>query len=344
MSAVRFVSVIVMLSTGICHADDTKAETPKNDPQVRDAIRRSLPYIRQNGVRWMKQRKCVACHRISFQVWSHRVAERAGLAVDAKTVDQWAKWAIDWRHWMQPKRKTNEIAASTANVETMAQLILGHNAGSPPDSEVPEWAQRFRDHLLRTQQKDGAWKPNGQLPLQRRPLLETAEVSTMWAMLALQSPGLSSEETATAIDRATKRLASAKPGVSTEWWATRLLVMQKLGRKNDLLKTRTKLLSLQNPDGGWGWLHAEKSDAFGTGLAIYALSRLESERPDAAITQAREHLLKTQQKNGSWSVPSSRKKDKRAIRETSRFWGTTWAVIGLAESLPAGKSITQRAE
>ena len=63
------------------------------------------------------------------------------------------------------------------------------------------------------------------------------------------------------------------PAVSSEWYAMRLLIEKKFGDPKQVEAIREQILAAQQPDGGWGWLWADKSDAFGTGISVYALSQ-----------------------------------------------------------------------
>ena len=93
------------------------------------------------------------------------------------------------------------------------------------------------------------------------------------------------------------------------------------------------LASVQGADGGWGWLSADESDAFGTGVALYSLARggLASDHP--AIARARQYLIQTQTAGGSWPVKGTKKNKAQQIEPTATYWGTCWAAIGLAETL-----------
>jgi squalene-hopene/tetraprenyl-beta-curcumene cyclase len=126
------------------------------------------------------------------------------------------------------------------------------------------------------------------------------------------------------------------PGKSTEWHAVKLLLQP--GNKS----LRGELLKLQQPDGGWGWRTGEPSDAFGTGLALYALARSGLPASDGDVRRAITFLQTTQRPDGAWPVPSTRARDKNKVNATASYWGTAWAVIGLLESqmpptsVPAG--------
>src|SRR5207237_1376408 len=62
--------------------------------QVRKAVARSLPFLEKEGLAWMAQRKCIACHHGPFLLWSHNEARRRGFAVDAKKVAAWTDQAL----------------------------------------------------------------------------------------------------------------------------------------------------------------------------------------------------------------------------------------------------------
>ena len=147
----------------------------------------------------------------------------------------------------------------------------------------------------------------------------------MWTLLALKS--YAGEEVPAEVQkRADDFLATAQPGKSTEWHAVRLLL------KPDDVALREALIKLQHKDGSWGWLANETGDAFGTGLALYALAKSGLPATHESIPTAIAFLKKTQQPDGSWPVPSTRARDKNKVNKTATYWGTAWAVIALLET------------
>ena len=328
MTKTIFSATIALALTSAATAAEKSAT---DEAGIRAAVERALPYVEKYGRKWRDNRKCVSCHRVSFTIWAGNAADAAGFKVDRKRQAEWVTWSVDWKHRSQNGKDKSEAQAANKNPDTIGQLILAWDSARSESDKVPEWATRFRDHLLRTQRKDGSWKPGGQLPLQRRAFRETTDVTVMWTALALTTRGLTSDKTKSVVDRAWKYLATGKPGVGTEWWAAKLLLADRLDKTDEADRTRKKLIALQHKDGGWGWMAADKSDAFGTGLALYALARTGGET--ISLARGRAFLLKTQRANGSWLVPGTRKKDQKRPKETSNYWGTTWAVIGLAETL-----------
>lgn len=297
---------------------------------VRAIVQRSIPFIIDEGVAWMDERKCVTCHQVPQMLWSLESAKRAGLEVDSAKLAEWSAWSRDWNHWVMSGQGIEEPQATEHNVDTISRLILAR----PASEKDSPWVGDFRERLVKLQEPAGSWKVGGQLPLSRRPARETQEVTTMWTQLALKADTTPPE----VFQRATKWLAAAEPGQSTEWWALRLLIAAAFETPENVERTRRDLLTKQNSDGGWGWLTGEPSDALGTGLALFSLGRTGTAAPDPTIEKATLFLKTTQAKDGSWPVPSTRAKDNKRVRETSTYWGTAWAAVGLLETLPAAQA------
>lgn len=282
-------------------------------PATRQAIERAIPFIEEQGVEWIEKRNCVSCHRINTMVWSLSLAREKGFGV-SEELDEWIDWSVTASFGKNDKGKI----VGQLNKEGVAQLLLG----------LPQLPQAKRTKLAallpHAQREDGTWKPGGQLPGQKRPAAETSIVTAQWLALALaEGP---------AADRARNAVGKNHAGQSTEYYALQLLL-------TDTLKTRAAaqqaLLQHQRADGGWGWLTQDPSDALGTGLALYALQRAGLSPESKAAARAREFLLRTQAKDGSWPVRGTKAKKKKSIEETATYWGTTWAVIALATGLPA---------
>lgn len=225
----------------------------------------------------------------------------------------------------------------------MSQLLLGR-ARDAKGANVAEFLADIQDLMMRWQQPDGSWKAAGQLPLQNRPEAETNEVTTMWAVLALATLDKPDAPTDKGIKRAVDFLSQVKPGKSNESLIGALLVERKFGQAERAAGLLKELLGRQNPDGGWAWRQGGGSDAFATAQALYALRQSGLSADHEAVQRAREYLIESQAKDGSWSVPSraisSATNQARLNKVTPiyRYWGTAWAVIGLSQTLPEPKA------
>jgi hypothetical protein len=145
--------------------------------------------------------------------------------------------------------------------------------------------------------------------------------------LALASTHLQDQSKA----RAFGWLKKTDSDASNEWLVVRLLLADRFGDAEARKALLDALLKEQNSDGGWCWLKRQKSDALATGQTLYALGQAGLPGDHPALERARTFLIETQEQDGSWLVPSTKN---GKIADTSTYWGTCWAVIGLCETLP----------
>ena len=302
------------------------------ESDVHAAIDKSLPYLEQAGVTWMEKRGCVSCHQVPFMLWSLSAASENGFKVDRDKLQQWQDWSTQVRNFVKPNQKDDLDQKETlaANIDTMNALLLAIQGDSQPD-----WRATFSEALIDNQQDDGSWKACGQLPAQKRPGRETTRVTVLWTLLALAKEGQEPKDLKSAFELADQ----SQDAVSTEWWVARLLLADQWGA-SDRENYRNELLSRQREDGGWGWLSDDPSDALATGMALYAVELTaqsqqsdEAAEIDEASGRAVRFLLSTQNENGSWNVPGTKKSTRDQPTPTSNYWGTAWAVIGMLETI-----------
>lgn len=302
------------------------------DEQVKQAIERAVPVIETDGVAWIENKKCSSCHRVGMMVWSLGRARQRGFAVSDR-LDEWFAWALE-----ESVRKNDDgkIVGST-NLEGVAQLLLARQAFARSATRAAELDQ-LRQLILAGQQSNGAWKPGGQLPGQKRPLEETTDVTTLWLTQALVATRPANAEPTDAHQQplalAEKRIAASLAGKSAEWYVARLLLAHEQADDAATTRLTEQLTSQQQSDGGWGWLIGEESDALATGMSLYALLRAGVPRQDPRIERARQFLVQSQRDDGSWKVKGTKEKKKNRVEETASYWGTAWGVLGLVESLP----------
>lgn len=301
---------------------DQQEAAPAEDA-VRMSVAKAVPFLKAEGVGWMKKRGCVSCHQIPTMLWSLSTAFDRGFDVREDELRQWKSWSTDVVNFVKPadKKSVDRDKTMSGNIDTMNGLLLAIQG----DREAA-WRETFAAALVANKNEDGSWQACGQLPMQKRPSQETTRVTVAWTLLALADQGFPwPPESLAFVD-------AGQPAISTEWWATRLLLADAAGDAANTAQFGTRLMELQREDGGWGWLTADDSDALGTGLAICALERAAIEHRGAAIQQATKFLTTTQESDGSWRVKGTKKSTRNKHTETSDYWGTAWAVIGLLES------------
>ena len=120
------------------------------------------------------------------------------------------------------------------------------------------------------------------------------------------------------------------PAVSSEWYTLRLLMEKKFGEPKQVEALRDQILPAQQSDGGWGWLWADKSDAFGTGLAFTHWPGGSAQITTRPSSEAWKFLIETQTDNGSWIVNGTKDAPRKAA-SLQRLLGLN---LGLARSVP----------
>ncbi|MFM9001561.1 MAG: prenyltransferase/squalene oxidase repeat-containing protein [Opitutia bacterium] len=266
----------------------------------------------------------MSCHQVPSMLRCMEAAATRGFKVPRAYMDETTEWSSHWENWINQGAKGGKAGADASNVDTMSALLLMKQGAADA-----EWGRQFRKTLLSLQQPDGSWKPGGQLPQQNRPPREQKEVSTLWVLLTLRSDPAAGA----AVTKARAFLAAAPKATSVERLVLELVLSAEQREAKDAAVAR--LLATQSKDGGWPWKIGGPSDAFGTGMALHALSAAGLPREHPAVSSALRFLTSTQRPDGSWAVPSTRTKDAGKIKPTSTDWGTAWAVIGMTAYLPA---------
>lgn len=332
---------------------DSEETVNEADDRVLRSVEHALPYLERGGVSWMDEQGCVSCHRATFMVWAHEDARSRGIDVDETKLESWTNRAFV-SMLSQP--------VEGGGADSMAQMLLGRDRASawrekpPRHFKTSDPYETLYEMLLNRQDEDGSWPPEGQLAT-------PPSLTTAWVLLALASrsemdgdPGAKLDPDAHMASPLTARVRANGeriPGAiahglsyvrgaashgSNEFRVLRALTEAADPESRAASGRAAILLGAQNPDGGWSQRpERAESDAYATGMTLYALVRLGVERDDPAIRRARSFLITAQQKDGAWVVPADAiragKRDE-VLDEIFSYWGSAWATIGLSATLP----------
>jgi len=328
MKSIDLSLCLLLLPAGSLTSEAAPAQPAATATQL---VQRAIPFIESEGANWIEKRDCLSCHHTSFMVWSLNSAKSLGFEIDALQLSDWNTWATNWKHHVARKNRadaTHDKVLREAN-DALSQLIIGGTYQHAGNQAIGKYLK----FLVDAQNENGSWKAGGQLPQQKRSTRETTEASTLWALIALSSAPDRRGEFRASIDEGLAWLGDQTIGESTEWWAARTLLARKLGDESAAAHYATALRKRQHPDGGWGWLCADESDALGTAQALYALAGESAPITDPAVAGAITFLDSTQRSDGSWRVKGTKKKSENEETPTAVFWGTSWTVIALSQFL-----------
>jgi hypothetical protein len=311
-------------------------ETSATTAQVRQAVEKSLPLLEKDGLEW-ETKKCVSCHHGPWMMWSGYEAKKRGFRVNDKSLERVRANALKTYSKHPTLRPTSRDVLNDLAIN-VTYLIFGMGAAGEPDAETAKFFDKAAAHLLKQQKDDGSWHvvitkaPDGLMA----PLLDRDDVTTAWALLALnhrKPADVPKEDLERSQKKGLKFLSDNPPGEYLQSLVVRILLYQRLGKTDDVKARVKQLLALQKPDGGWSQTKKLKSDALGTGQALVALTTAGLTATDPGVAKARSYLIKTQKEDGSWFVLS------RAYQkpEFSSYLGTAWATLGLVRTLPQSR-------
>ena len=331
--AARFADPSVMRALG-----DTPKSTVTTSPQgevpdARAAVQRSVSLLERATTQFFGRANCFACHEQPAAAFAVGAARTKGIVVDEKAATE--RW--------------NQLTAglNTSQLEGAAPLGGADNnlyvaealvrSGYAPDRKTDILAA----NLAAYQSGDGGWHLPGYA---RSPLQDNDFSRTAMAIRALKTYGTPGRaaEMKDRIERAKQWLLRAAP-LTIEDFDMRLTGVAAAGASPaDLRKLAEPILAKQRPDGGFAQRDGLPSDAYATGMTLWALTNagVISSTHDA-YRKGTKFLLATQKPDGSWHVSS--RATKFQIYFESGFphghdqWistmATGWATAALSQSI-----------
>jgi hypothetical protein len=265
-------------------------------PDIRTAVQRSVSLLERATTQFVSRAGCFACHEQPAAAFAVGAARAKGIAVDEKAASD---------RWTQLTSGLNaaqlEGAAPLGGADN--NLYLGEallRSGYVSDRKTDILAASVAAY----QGGDGGWHLPGYA---RSPLQDNDFSRTAMAVRALKTYGPPGRavEMKLRIDRAKQWLLRASP-TTTEDFAMRLSGATAAGATTaELRKLAEPLLARQQTDGGFAQRDGLASDAYATGMALWALANAGIVQPKGdAYQKGIKFLLGTQASDGSWHVIS----------------------------------------
>ena len=309
---------------------------PPAHAELRTSVERSMALLRKASVVAAANGGCASCHSHNVVDTVERTAGRKGLTTDEKLTAQ--RQTLTKAPYFSPANLLERVDPGGAPITTVFALTALANGGYRPDRTT----DMVVAHLVSQQAADGRWFMSGiaRPPVGEGPIAVTAHA--IRALKAYAPPGRAADMNER-IARATAWLAAAKPQ-TTEDRNMKLIGLYWAGRpqaeRDPLVK---QILSKQRPDGGWAQTDDLQSDAYATGVSLFALAEAGGMSPQHAVyKKGTEYLLSTQRADGSWYVKSRAAKFQPYLDGGFPYehdqWissmATGWATAALTLALP----------
>jgi len=311
---------------------------------TRPAIERSLTALQTGMKSFAERAPCVSCHHQGLGMMVLGAAAQHGFAVDKEVLGSYLKQVGEDGQKSGPAihlALMDKDVAKTIPAVDIGDISIGAGYifgglianGVPTNPGLQEMAQ----FLTMQQQPDGQWSYGfNREPMQSSHVTTTALIAQV--LHTYGAPG----QTAEALNRA-KHWLLTTPTPTSEDKAARLLGSMWAGATSkEREKPVRELLAAQRPDGGWAVEpNASSSDAYATGMALYAL-HLAGGMPTSApaYQNGTRFLLRTQDEDGSWYLnkrcnPANTYFDAgfpNGVSQYASFAATCWATLALMQS------------
>jgi ankyrin repeat protein len=273
------------------------AQLERVDAKVaRKAAEAGVAVLVKSGARMTEAtgNRCSTCHQQSIPAVAWSYAREKGFEYPKELVHGEMSATISGSKMFESI--SSEMPLPVPNIASW--FLIGMDAAGHRSDAMTD---KFAYTLARYQYGDGRWVTKA-----ARPPTDYSDVTSTAAAiraLSLYAPPTLKKRMDAQVARAATWLSSCH-AESTEERAMQILGLSWAGRsKSETEKLAAALLAEQRADGGWAQLATLESDAYATGLALYALKQAGvNPSANAVYQRGVKFLVKNQEKDGSWRV------------------------------------------
>ena len=267
------------------------------------AVERGVRILEKAARNYPEHRDCFACHHQTLPLLAMREARAAGVSVDESVFRDTLDFVRKFFAARTSKMSEGENIPGRA-------LMVAYGAFSFEVADVvppTDVAQAMAKYVVWRQERDGRWKPSA-----IRPPSEQSEVSNtvlaLRTLRALESADAEWSVTAAESKRRGLEWLAGQDCRLQEDLAFRLWSFQWFGDEGAQRGEFVRRIAMhQRDDGGWAAESGLKSEAYSTGLTLFALLETGEPFDSLMIRRAAEYLLASQQGDGSWLVETRAK-------------------------------------
>jgi squalene cyclase len=288
------------------HIDATQDAVPQQ--KVRAAAEHGLRLLVQTSPTFIKKGGCNSCHNQALPAAAQAFAKRQGLAVG----DPIAQLPGELSEGTFERYAEYSIAGGASVAFLGYDLFAKSLSHTPADARIHAQIRYIKNQ----QQPEGYWRggagvlvggsqPGGSRAASARPPLtydDFTPTAYMVRALAAYAPASEADDTTGRIDRARRWLLATLTD-RTQERAFKLLGLKWANAdRTAIVAAADALKALQRDDGGWSQLPTLASDAYATGIALFALAETGTSVKSAAYQSGLKYLLSTQAADGTWHV------------------------------------------
>ena len=274
--------------------------TGQGTVDIRTAVQRSVPLLEKSSTQFFTKAACFACHEQLAADIAVTAARAKGIPVDEQAAKERRLQIIGTINSPGPSMTEGSLPMGGADNNLYAAESLVRT-GYAPDRTTDLLAAFLAAH----QQADGSWRLGGysRSPMQDSNFSRTA--MGLRALKAYATPGRAAEMQQR-IERAREWLLNAEPVILEDRDMQLVGVAAAGSDATTLARLAQPILARQRPDGGWSQRDEfASSDAYATGMTLWALAEAGILHPDQAVyRKGVQFLMSTQSPDGSWHVRS----------------------------------------
>jgi ankyrin repeat protein len=277
------------------------------------AIKASLPLIQTRAVMWINKTRCGSCHHTLPAVHATALAKRYGFEVNEDLEARLLGYVRDGADGAvrRGERALKSASSREASAGPGAPYVqedrsfsaVGESMLALADSSLHQTAGNLALLLANLQFEDGRWIHGlGRFPIESSDLLTTAYVIRT---LQRYAPAGSRARIDGQIARAAAWLKTAAAQTTDDLRGKLYGLYWTDQRSPEFRRVSQQLLRAQRSDGSWPQAAGMNGDAYATGLALLTLHETgELTVNDRAYQSGVAYLLRTQEDDGSWLVPT----------------------------------------
>ncbi len=258
---------------------------------LRSAAQKGLHLLEKTSPNFIKTGGCNSCHNQMLPAGAQAFARKQGITTGAP-IEQLPPEVSEVTMERFIEYSTNPVGSAGY------ELFAYGAAGRPVDARIE--AQIY--FIKSMQEPEGYWRTTANRP----PLTFDDFTTTAYAIYALKTYGskVQSADNETRLARARSWLLEAKPETTQERTFHLLGLAWSKAGPEALDKAARGLQAMQQKNGGWSQLGAMSTDAYATGMALWALHEGGVRASHVTYQKGLHFLLDTQAADGTWHVKS----------------------------------------